>query len=394
MKIRTLHLILSILILTISVNSFTQDAEDDHLLEFYGKPKLVDQVLKNDDYRFQYILTQVKKDSINTNYLTKGHLTDDYFYPASTVKLPVALLVLEQLNKYDVDLSSLLEIHPDVYCGNMSYVNRLKKDKPDFKTIIRELITISDNQYYNVLYHFLGPELIRDSLESKGYTDTKIYRCFSGCELPESMYTNSWTITDTLTGKTVNGDVKHLDLAEFANAFDYDSSLLLGRKHEYRRENVPGPFDFNYNLRLPLAELHRMMLVLMHPEYFEPHERWKIREEDRQLLLQALKERPVDLNNPAYKNRKDYPDNIFKYLIVGDDDQLMKHYTSYSKIGISYGFVTETAYIDDPISDSQFLLTVSVYVNENDIVNDGRYEYEDIARPFMAEFGRIILNSK
>jgi hypothetical protein len=31
-----------------------------------------------------------------------------------------------------------------------------------------------------------------------------------------------------------------------------------------------------------------------------------------------------------------------------------------------------------------------MYTNENDVVNDGVYEYEEMARPFLARLGSLI----
>jgi hypothetical protein len=65
-------------------------------------------------------------------------------------------------------------------------------------------------------------------------------------------------------------------------------------------------------------------------------------------------------------------------------------YRTFSKIGISYGFVTESAYIVDFENKKDFLFSVSMYVNQDGVVNDGAYEYDKIARPFIASFTRII----
>ena len=35
-------------------------------------------------------------------------------------------------------------------------------------------------------------------------------------------------------------------------------------------------------------------------------------------------------------------------------------------------------------------MTAVIYANENEILNDGKYEYETLAFPFLAKLGRMI----
>ena len=62
----------------------------------------------------------------------------------------------------------------------------------------------------------------------------------------------------------------------------------------------------------------------------------------------------------------------------------------YNKIGFAYGYVSETAFIETP--KSSIIISIAMKVNENQIFNDNNYEYEEIAIPFFAEFGREIID--
>ena len=66
-----------------------------------------DYILNNpSDYRLQIIYTQVDRDSVNNPSLTTYTYRADkkeYFYPASMVKLPGAILALEKLNDLNID---------------------------------------------------------------------------------------------------------------------------------------------------------------------------------------------------------------------------------------------------------------------------------------------------
>ena len=42
---------------------------------------------------------------------------------------------------------------------------------------------------------------------------------------------------------------------------------------------------------------------------------------------------------------------------------------------------------------NKFILTATMYVNENDIINDDVYEYESVGIPFFASFAKEILSN-
>lgn len=66
-------------------------------------PDQFDKILKNPEkYRVQILYTQIDRDAQNNpNFTSYSYRVDpkEYFYPASTVKLPAAALALEKLNE-------------------------------------------------------------------------------------------------------------------------------------------------------------------------------------------------------------------------------------------------------------------------------------------------------
>lgn len=368
--------------------------EPDFLLEMYGKDSLVDYVLGNrEKFRFQFMLTEIEAfDSILVLGQTHNYAVPEwYFYPASVVKLPTAILTLEKLKEKDFPVESALVLNRDFECGNMQFVEESREKNTTIQQMLRELIIVSNNTYYNSFYHFLTPKFLNEQLQAKGIRNTHIYKDFSGCEMPLNMKTHGYFLVDRKKSITLKEDQSEFPLSEFAAHYSYDSTKLLGSKHEYRRNIVDGPFDFNYNLEYPISDIHGTSMRLFFPEFFKEDERWNIREEDRDLLIETMKSVPHDLNEKKYLDKKKYPDNLYKYLIHGDANPKYNAVITYSKLGLSYGFVTETAYVHDPSTNRRYVLTASMYVNANDTVNDGKYEYEELAKPFLARFGQLIL---
>lgn len=395
--LKTILILLTITTSSLGISQTTNNEglmRPDLMSRLHGHDSLVDHVLENrEKYRFQFIVTEI------VEYKSEFILgqTHDYsapwwyFYPASMVKLPVALMTLEDLKRIDFSTKATLQFDNDFTCGNMQFVEESRKGDLSFEKMIRELIIVSNNNYYNSLYHFLSPQTINAKLKEKGLGTTSIYRDFTGCEMPLNLKTHGFSVQEEGSGKIGVQDVKVLELSNFASAYQYDTTKLLGSKHEYRGKIVDGPFDFNYNLEYPLRDIHSTSMRLFFPQFFDESERWDIREEDRQFLLNAMKSVPKDLNEKKYLDQKKYPDNLYKYIVLGDDNADYDSVITYSKMGISYGFVTETAYVHDPKTGKHYVVTANLYVNSNDTVNDAKYEYEELARPFFARFGQLLL---
>ena len=72
--------------------------------------------------------------------------------------------------------------------------------------------------------------------------------------------------------------------------------------------------------------------------------------------------------------------------------KIPKNIRIYNKVGMAYGFLIDNAYIIDTDNNIEFFLTASVYSNNNETLNDDRYEYDEITLPFMAELGTQIYN--
>lgn len=352
--------------------------------------QVVRKVLDDPTFRFQLKFSVIGEcERIDQSPLTISIGEDQYFYPASTVKLPIALLTLEKIKKLNLELDDQLIIDDIVDCGNKRYIERCSSEKLTFRRLLRELIIVSDNDHYNALYHFLTPKEIMDRLSELGYNGTRIYKSFTGCDVVNQLKTNSLKVLR-------NGSVVYtqkasvMALNEMTNCFFYDEMKLIGQKHEYDRRIVDGPFDFNYNLDIPLEELHEMMMRLFVKQTYIVDLQWDMLDKHEVFIKRTLAGFPKDLTDSKFYDQDKYPNNVFKFFMEGrSGDHVMYH----SKIGLSYGFTTETCYFDIPESCNDFLVSVSLYTNSNKTVNDGDYEYEEIARPVLQRIAKLLQDS-
>ena len=136
-----------------------------------------------------------------------------------------------------------------------------------------------------------------------------------------------------------------------------------------------------------------MLRSLVFPESVNPEERFKIKEEDRLFLLRYMSTLPRESDYPKY-NSKNFYDSYKKYLIYGDNRATLQQDSLriFNIVGQSYGFVSDVAYICDFKNNVEFMLSAVIYANEDEIINDNKYEYKSIALPFMAELGKVIYN--
>ena len=132
-------------------------------------------------YHYQFIYTKIDRDAKNQPSFTNYYYQFDslhYFNPASTVKLPLALLSLEKLHtleKYGVNMNTPVLIDSS-YSGQttMHEDSTSENGLPSIAHFIKKIFLISDNIAYNRMYEFLGQQTINRRLHQMGYPDLRI----------------------------------------------------------------------------------------------------------------------------------------------------------------------------------------------------------------------------
>ena len=121
---------------------------------------LINYVYDNHEkFEVQIILTELKKRKNGFTIHKKKFNANknNYFYPASSIKLPIALLTIEKLNE-----SLNLNIDTEFSIQGDSIITTFKKE-------ITDLFIISSNDSYNRLFEFLGQDYINEKLKQKGF---------------------------------------------------------------------------------------------------------------------------------------------------------------------------------------------------------------------------------
>ena len=129
---------------------------------------------KRDSFNVQIIYTQINRDKHNNpsfkEYQFNLH-NNQYFYPASTVKMPIAFLALEKLNELAIPklTKSSIMVTDSVYPGQTFVYTQPNAASgiASIENYIKQIFLVSDNDAFNRLYEFLGQEYIQKKLTEK-----------------------------------------------------------------------------------------------------------------------------------------------------------------------------------------------------------------------------------
>lgn len=364
----------------------------DELISSKASP-LLQHVLNNpDSFQYQVIYTEINRDKHNVPHFTNHYLhvdADRYFNPASTVKLPTALIALEKLNdlaKAGINKYSFM-FTDSSYSSQTAVTNDTSSESgyPSVANYIKKIFLVSDNDAYNRLYEFDGQSLLNRKLWKKGYADTRIVRRFVTMTEEENRHTNGIKFV-------VRKDNVYRQFPAYSKIdFDYSKQILVGKAHYNRYDSlINSPFDFTRHNSLPLEELQHMLQSVMFPESVPAEQRFNLTKDDLRFLYQYLSEYPSESKKPTY-DTTEYFDSYTKFFLYKSGKQKPPpNIRIFNKPGWSYGYLTDAAYIADFDSKTEFMLSAVIYVNRDGILNDDKYEYTETGYPFFKEIGEII----
>ncbi|WP_229254657.1 serine hydrolase [Dyadobacter linearis] len=373
--------------------SFAQIQSDAFIEKLLKKhPERFSEILRNPEkYQIQILYTRIDRNKKNEPHFTTHAYRlnqDQYFYPASTVKLPAVALAFEKLNKLGID-----KYTPMLTGADRPEQTAVTKDStsenglPSVAHYAKKILLASDNDAFNRLYEFIGQQELNDSLHKKGYKNTRImHRLESNIGLENNRYTNP--VRFEKDGKLVYEQPANYSSKEF----QAPAPVLAGKGFMKDGQLVNEPFDFTAKNNFPLEEQHRMLKSLFFPDQVPANQRFNLTEDDYQFMYRYMSQFPVETDFPA-NYTEDYYDGYVKFLMFGaTKTRLPRHIRLFNKSGDAYGFLLDNAYIADFEKGIEFMLTAVIYCNEDGIFNDDQYEYDTVGLPFMANLGKTIFD--
>jgi hypothetical protein len=315
----------------------------------------------------------------------------DYFYPASVVKLPVSVLALEAVNKLSTKgITRNTPLKHEALEGISEEAlidSTMRNGQPSVAGYIKKIMLVSDNDAFNRLYELLGPAQINTRLAKLGYDRTQIiHRLSRSLTETQNRTTNSVRFCDE-SGKTL------LNFPQRYNDQPYPKRSDQIGKAWYRGDSlVNHPMDFSGKNRLPLDELHDMLIRIVFPEAYAVDQRFQLAADDRSFLLRCMSQWPTESRYPNYSADTSFYPAYCKFLLYGAEKEIPDpDIRIFNKVGDAYGQLTDAAYVADFKNGVEFFLSATIYCNADEVLNDDRYDYETVGFPFLKQLGRMVL---
>lgn len=383
-----------------SVQTTSAMVQSDGLVEkiLREQPDLFAPVLDNPDkYHVQILYTEINRNTKGFPLFTKHSYRLDpkeYFYPASTVKFPAALLALEKMNDliktrritgWDKDTPVRID---SVAPGQKRSDRDLSSHDslPSLAHWIKKVLLVSDNDAYNRLYEFLGQDYLNTQLQKKGFKDIKITRRLSIGTTPDQDKS-----TNPMVFYIKNGPwVYRQDATTATNSYSLElNGLRQGLGYVRKDSVIYEPMNFERSNYVSIETLQEILKTVMFPDAVLAQQRFNLSREDYNFLYTSMAMLPKESEFPRYDST--YFDGFVKFFMFGNTTATIPgNFRVFNKVGNAYGYLIDNAYIVNFDTNIEFLLTAVICVNEDGIFNDDKYEYEQIGMPFMANLGRAI----
>lgn len=379
----------------ISFVSYAQPKTDsflENLIRSNASPLLQNILNQPDTFRYQIIYTQISRDKKNIPHFKNYYFNvdaDRYFNPASTVKLPTALIALEklnELNKPGVDKYTPMLTDSSFEKQSNAWTDTSSADGlPSIAQYIRKIFLVSDNDAYNRLYEFVGQQTLNEKLWAKGYTNSRLTRRFVTMTEEQNRHTNA--IRFVKDGKLIYQQAP----AYNPLPFDFSQKIFIGKAH-YNREDsfINAPMDFTTHNNLPLEDLQQMLQSVLFPRSVPRKQRFNLTGDDYKFLYRYMSELPSESIHPKYDTAEFFDSYTKFFFFKAGKTKPPSYIRSFNKPGWSYGFLTDAAYIVDFKNNIEFMISGVIYVNKDGVLNDDKYEYEETGYPFFKEVGNII----
>ena len=351
----------------------------------FKEDEFLRKILKDkDSYEIQILYSEVSKNSLGQAEFSdfQFQLNDkNYFYPASTIKLPITVLALSKINELRAEgsnISTKSKIKLSLINNKNEIV--LKDSITSFQNLIADVFLVSDNSASNVLIDFIGYNYFNSSMSNLGFKNTYLNHKFN----PDPFVDSSWIIS-SLDNEIISSNENQKTVLASSNI----SNLKKGEKRFINGEIKNESLDFSSKNRSSLTDMHNIMKNLIYPE--TSLSKFNLNVEDYDFLRYWMSRFTYEDLGTKYIGDSKFFNSYNKFFIHGTDTILNNtDVRVYNKIGQAYGTSTDSAYIKNYKEDLEFFLTATIYTNKNKIINDNIYEYGDTAIPFLSNLSKAL----
>ena len=362
------------------------------LLQLLGKKDpLLDEVLSNPSkYQFQVIYTSVNENG-EKDSLDKHSLFEDryYFYPASLIKFPLALLALEKMTLLkDSGIGLQTKIISNTCSCDKETDSYVKKSiNPCLGQFLREMMIMSNNDAYNLFFDFVGRDHFNTRICEMGFNGIVLKSRFSGCSNEQNRMSGGVRflgVGDSL--------IYSVPCMQSAATVSIDSMLPIkaGIAYIEKGKKINKPKDYSETNYVSLSQAHQLLVSLFYPGFAPAGFSLEIDTVYKNALLQAMGSFPRELLQSA-EDFKNIPDHYYKFFL---DPASMKtadgNLRIYNKVGLASGFLSDVSYFVDSANGVRFFLSAAILAKKDGVINNGNNNYFDLGMPVLRKIGALI----
>jgi hypothetical protein len=374
-----------------------QQPIDLSTLMLEGPPAVVRIAERAADHRLQVLVAEPVEGADGRQTLLRSSFGDveDYFYPASSVKLFAAIAALLEVDRINREngrafgLDSAWRIAPRFDGDDWidADPSNLDGGRLTIGHELRKLFLYSDNAAYNHCFEFVGPRRINELMWRAGVQTCRLWHRLSEAHPDEEMWQTR--------AVTLVGEGEDLVVPARDDVPDFDNTgflrLLEGKAYMSRGSRVDEPMSFARKNAVRLLDLQNALAAVVRPDLDLGIRGFpELRADHRAFLVATMGMLPRESSNPRL-DAEQYPDDYVKLMLEGlrrvvPEDQLKVC----NKTGRAYGFTIENAWVEDCYRGRGFFVSVALYTNPDGVLNDDRYAYEELADPFFRELGELL----
>lgn len=354
-------------------------------------------VERPDEHRLQVLVGEVVRAPDGTARIRRHQFRADaeYFYPASAIKLCAVVSAAQEIERLartadpSIGLGTPMVFHPLFKDQEIETRDNSNVDGGRITVghEIRKVCLVSDNQGFNRLYDFVGRDALNQAMHDLGLESVMITHRLSVSRTSEENRRTPRVDLLAEGGMVTVPERTSLIVHQPAAI----PGLSVGTGYLRGDEHVERPMDFSTRNRMSLRDLQDLLILLVRPDLPIDRPSLNLTPAVRAEIIDAMTRYPADSMNPIY-DRTAYPDDWVKFLLPGIARVMNPSEVRIcNKVGQAYGFTIENAYVEYVPSGSAFFVAAVIYTNEDGILNDDRYEYQQVALPFMADLGEALV---
>ncbi|WP_170113073.1 serine hydrolase [Ahniella affigens] len=305
---------------------------------------------------------------------SEGLADQTWFAPGSWVKLPLALMALEQIEAAGLGLDARIELSEPPVSGEWSIQ---EPSTEGFLKTLRRVFVVSDNVAANRLYEFLGQDVIHQRLAELGYPNARIVSRMGSPNPNLNRQSVAVVLRNAVGGVRLTIPQR---VSRTIRRFPHGAALA-GRGWFDGQQIVSGAHDFSESNYLDIADMHQMLLALICPEAVPAAQRWQISEASRLAVLTEMARWPAESPDPPYSPEA-FPANYAKFLLPNGVQR--GHVRLYGKSGQAYGYLNDAEALLNTETGTLMVVSTSIYVNADGVLNDDAYDYEQVALPVFS----------